>query len=267
MPLLQLLRGGVQLTVESCGSGSPLIFAHGLTGNRRQSQRLVGALRDAFQVITFDQRGHAAHHPNTDSAFFEPNQMADDMIAALDALGIERAAVGGASMGAATALLCALHHPERVTHLVLTAPAFSDRPNPAHLMLAQIGEEIERSGVEAYIARLRQQDWPAAGMTQEAMTFRADMLRSHDPTSIAAACRSVANWVLLPDLAGLARLATPTRIIAWEGDAVHPWALAARLALILPNAQIIHTSLPAYHNEPGLVARLVRTFLMAPFPP
>lgn len=261
MAVLTLPRDGVVLAVEESGSGPPLIFAHGLTGTRRQTQRLVGPLADRHRVITFDQRGHGDSQPVGGPSVFDPNAMASDIVAILDALGEPRAVVGGTSMGAATALLCALRHPERVTRLILAAPAFGDAPNPASRLLEEMGEEIARTGLAAYIARLRQHDWPAAGMTEEAMDFRAGMLLCHDAASVAAACAVVANWVLLNDLAPLAGLTMPVQIIAWEGDPVHPWELAERLAGALPCSQLVRATLAPYHNEPGFLARLARPFL------
>ena len=263
MAVLTLERDGVALAVEDWGSGPALVFAHGLTGTRRQVWRLLEPLSDKFRVITFDQRGHGDSHPVRGPAVFDPGEMASDIVAVLDALGVRQAVVGGTSMGAATALLCALRHPERVTRLVLTAPAFSDVPNPGRRSLEEIGEEIARSGLAAQVARLRQHDWTAAGMTEEAMDFRSAMLLSHDAESVATACMAVANWVVLPDLAPLTALAMPTLIVAWEGDAVHPWELAQRLATALPRSQLARAALPLYHNEVGFLARFVRPFLAA----
>lgn len=261
MPFLRLPIEGGELAVEWSGDGPALVFAHGLTGTRGQSQRLVGALETERRVITFDQRGHGASGVAAGPRTFDPRAMAGDIISVLDTLDIERAALGGASMGAATALLAALAHPERVTHLVLTAPAFGDLPNPGSGVLAAIGDEIAAAGIESYISRLRGQDWPALGMTEEAMDFRAGMLRSHDPALVAAACHAVSGWVILDDLTPLARLNIPTLIIAWHGDLVHTWELAERYAAALPNAQLLRTDPQPYYNEPGFVARLARPFL------
>ena len=78
----------------------------------------------------------------------------------MDALGIERAIVGGESMGSATTLTFARLWPERVEKLLLTAPAFGDEPNPAAEDIRLMGEEIEQMGIENFLAAaaIRQRD-------------------------------------------------------------------------------------------------------------
>ena len=102
---------GLELAVESFGAGPPLVFAHGLTGTRNNTRDQFAPLADRYRIVIFDQRGHGDSTPVTDPALYDVHRMAYDMAAVMDALGIERAIVGGESMGAATALLFALKWP------------------------------------------------------------------------------------------------------------------------------------------------------------
>jgi len=253
---------GLRLAVEVTGEGPPLIYAHGLTGSRLQSQRLLGTLADRYRLITFDQRGHGGSSPVADPALYEPSAMAGDVGAIMDSLGIESAIVGGTSMGAATALLFALRYPQRVKQLVLSAPAFGDGPHPESAALQQIGLDVAALGIDRYIARLEAVDWPALGMTGEAMAARAAMLRSHNAASLALACEAVAGWVIMPDLSPLTCLDLPAMVIAWEGDAIHPIALARRIATALPRSRLVLSSQQAYLNEVGMLARQCRPLLI-----
>jgi pimeloyl-ACP methyl ester carboxylesterase len=253
---------GVRLAVQVSGAGPPLIYAHGLTGSRLQSQRLLGTLTDRYRLITFDQRGHGASSPVSDPALFGVQSMADDISAIMDALEIESAIVGGTSMGAATALLFALRWPQRVKQLVLSAPAFGDGPHPASATLKQIGLDVAELGMDRYIARLETVDWPALGMTTEAMAARAAMLQAHDVASLALACDTVADWVILPDLTPLMHLDMPSLIIAWEDDVIHPLSLAQRIAAALPCSRLVLSSQQAYLSEIGMIARVCRPLLI-----
>jgi len=77
---------------------------------------VVDELRERYRVVTFDQRWHGR---GIRSADFRLDDCADDAVAVLDALGIDRAVVVGYSMGGAVAQLLWHRHPERVAGLVL----------------------------------------------------------------------------------------------------------------------------------------------------
>lgn len=125
---LRVASDGIELMVETFGDGPWLVFAHGLTGNRQGSRRQMTPLADRYRIAIYDQRGHGDSTPVMDPALYDLDRMAGDMAVVMDALGIDQAIVGGESMGAATTLRFAMRHPERVTALLLTAPAFSGLP-------------------------------------------------------------------------------------------------------------------------------------------
>ena len=68
--------------------------------------------------------------------------LADDLVALLDHLEIERAVVGGISLGSAVAVNMALRYPERVRGLVLSRPAWIDRPLPENVRLYSMIAEL-----------------------------------------------------------------------------------------------------------------------------
>lgn len=117
-PLVQLnLATGATVGVtDSGGPGPAVIFSHGLLMNHTMFAPQVEALRDAYRVITWDERGHGeAEHEGTWTYW----DSADDLIAILDQLGIERAVLAGMSQGGYLSLRAALRYPERVRALVL----------------------------------------------------------------------------------------------------------------------------------------------------
>jgi pimeloyl-ACP methyl ester carboxylesterase len=120
---------GISLYCQVHGQGEPLLLMHGANGSSKSFRAMVPELMKHFQVITPDSR---AHGRSTDSD--QPlsyRQMVDDMVGLLDALGIESVNAGGWSDGAGTGLHMAIHHPNRVSALILTpvdlsAEALSD---------------------------------------------------------------------------------------------------------------------------------------------
>ena len=147
--LLTIDAAGVSLAGEQAGEGTPVVLLHGLTATRRYVVMGSRALqRSGHRVVAYDARGHGASSPAPDAAAYGYELLAGDLLAALDALGIERAVLAGASMGAHTALRLALTHPQRVAALALITPSFEP------------GLAARRAGAGA-LGRARA--WPARG--------------------------------------------------------------------------------------------------------
>lgn len=91
-------RATVALSVDETGEGAPVVLLHGLTATRRYVVMGSSALaRSSHRVVAYDARGHGRSSPAP--AYTYP-ELTRDVIAVLDALGIQRAVLAGASMGA-----------------------------------------------------------------------------------------------------------------------------------------------------------------------
>jgi pimeloyl-ACP methyl ester carboxylesterase len=111
---------GVGIKFEVTGEGAPVVLLHGFPDTGRLWRHQVPALVDAgFQVIVPDQRGYGASDKPTDVDAYSVLHLSADVVAILDALGIERAHVVGHDWGAAVAWAVALFAPERVERLVV----------------------------------------------------------------------------------------------------------------------------------------------------
>ncbi|MGE5603422.1 MAG: alpha/beta fold hydrolase [Nitrososphaerales archaeon] len=257
---LRVPSDGLELAVETFGEGPWLVFAHGLTGNRHVTGRQFAPLADRYRIVIYDQRGHGDSTPVTDPALYDQERMAGDMAAVMDALGIEKAIVGGESMGSATTLRFALRWPRRARALLLTAPAFSDSLNPATDNVANMGYEIRTYGMWGYLQRsaVRLQE---QGASREVIATIAEMQSVHDPASLATACEACIRWVDL-DMPQAAGLHIPACLIGWPDDALHPLDLAERLAEVLPDARLV--TLPALSvlfAQPSEVGTIYGQFL------
>ncbi len=253
---------GIDLAVETFGEGPPLVYAHGLMGNHYISRRELAPLADRYRIVVYDQRGHCDSTPVTDPALYDAERMAGDMAAVMDALGIERAIVGGESMGAATTLLFALRWPERVAKLLLAAPAFGDKPNPDAQRIKDMGRGIANLGMDGFLKLAAERQRTELGWPPQAIAYVAEMIGSHNSASLVVALQTVPNWVILRDLAALSKLHFPVCVIAWDGDLLHPFELAQRVASALPDAHMqMMPSLPAIFIDPPSVGRIYRKYL------
>jgi len=104
---------------ELNGDGYPLVLIMGLNANIDWWEpQMVEDLSQAFRVLTFDNRG-AGRTITPDEGEFTMEHFADDTVALMDALAVEKANIFGASMGGMIAQELALKYPEKVNKLVL----------------------------------------------------------------------------------------------------------------------------------------------------
>ncbi|MGF1467841.1 MAG: alpha/beta fold hydrolase [Sandaracinaceae bacterium] len=108
---------GQHLAYEDTGGDGPaVILSHGFLMNRAMFAPQVAALKDRYRVITWDERGFGETPARGPFTYWDS---ADDCIALLDHLGVERAVLGGMSQGGFLSLRAALRYPDRVRALVL----------------------------------------------------------------------------------------------------------------------------------------------------
>ena len=99
------------------GAGDPVILLHGGMGNGDHFASQVTALRDTFQVIVIDTRGHGRSPLPKGKLSY--HAMASDVLAVMDKLKLEKAAIVGWSDGGAIGLDLAILNPDRVSRLFI----------------------------------------------------------------------------------------------------------------------------------------------------
>jgi 3-oxoadipate enol-lactonase len=118
-------NGSVRLWWDETGKGDPVLLIMGLTWPAQMWHRLWPALSGEFRVIRFDNRGIG--QSDAPKGPYSVDQFVADTIAVLDAGGIRRAHIIGASMGGGIAQEFALRHPNRTASLILACTASPDR--------------------------------------------------------------------------------------------------------------------------------------------
>jgi len=122
-----------------------VLLVHGFASNRAENWRRLGWYsafeRAGYRLIALDLRGHGESDKPHDPAIYGRAQMAGDVIALMDHLGLRRVTLMGYSLGAHLALAAALSAPHRLDHLILGGVGgrmLSSDPAPAPAMtLAQ----------------------------------------------------------------------------------------------------------------------------------
>ena len=111
--------GDAEIYYEETGSGEPVMLVPGLGGGAGLWQRQIGPLSKNFRVIAHDHRG--CGRSTYSKIKYSVEQMADDAVRLMDALGIERAHWIGHSTGGAMGQIVAEDRPDRIASLVLSA--------------------------------------------------------------------------------------------------------------------------------------------------
>jgi pimeloyl-ACP methyl ester carboxylesterase len=104
---------GTRLAYEEVGSGTPIVFVHEFAGDLRSWEPQMRHFSRSHRCIAFSARGYPPSEVPQAPEAYGQDAARLDVVAVMDALGIERAHVVGHSMGAYTALHVGLRHPER----------------------------------------------------------------------------------------------------------------------------------------------------------
>jgi pimeloyl-ACP methyl ester carboxylesterase len=113
---------GMQMYYEVSGAGDPLIVLHGAYMNIPSMGAIIPKLAMTHKVYALELQGHG-RTTDIDRPITYPN-LADDVAAFMDAVGLPKADVFGYSMGSAAALQLAIRHPEKVNKLVAASVAY-----------------------------------------------------------------------------------------------------------------------------------------------
>ena len=112
MPLLNS-DDGVKLYYEEAGAGIPLLFVHEFAGDHRSWEQQLRHFGRRYRAITYAARGYPPSDVPEDPASYSQNRAADDILAVLEHLDIQKAHVCGLSMGGFATLHFGLRHPSR----------------------------------------------------------------------------------------------------------------------------------------------------------
>jgi pimeloyl-ACP methyl ester carboxylesterase len=182
---------GFRMHIAEAGSGEPLLLVHGWPQHWYQWRGVMQRLGGVRRLIVPDLRGFG--WSDAPPGPIDPDVFADDLIALLDALGIERTDVAGHDWGGFTSLLLAARHPERFRKVV----AFST-PHPWVKITPRLALESWRAWYAVLFAPASpsaRRSWPSwasgARAWRLSRTWRGCMnRREHRPPhgSIAPTC-------------------------------------------------------------------------------
>ncbi|GHF51080.1 pimeloyl-ACP methyl ester carboxylesterase [Amycolatopsis bartoniae] len=223
------------------GSDRVVVLTHGIMFTRRMHAPLARRLAaEGFRTITLDLLGHGESDRPTESWRYSMPAFGLQVQALMDHLDIERAVVGGTSLGANVALEVAVTAPERLHGMVVEMPVLDNAIVAglltfAPLLFAARFLPVTVAGVAAAAARI-----PHGSQWVDVVT---DTLEQR-PESMAALLHGVLFGRIAPPKAVRQRIKVPALVIGHQRDPIHPFGDADTLAADLPDAEFVQARSP-----------------------
>jgi pimeloyl-ACP methyl ester carboxylesterase len=196
---------GIKIWYAVFGRGAPVVLLHGGLANSNYWGELVPILARHYRVVVMDSRGHG--RSSRDTRPFGYDLMASDVLALMDFLKINKAALVGWSDGAIIGLDIAIHHPERLSQLF----AFAANSDPSGV------KDVTQSPVfTAFIARAKKEYEKLSPTPTEYDAFLAQITKMWETQP---------NWTA-SDLAGI-------KVPTWIVDADHDEAIKRENTLFM----------------------------------
>lgn len=258
--MAELSYQGHRIGFDEYGEGEqPIVLAHGLLMNRHMFDRLGPALaKRGNRVICVDLLGHGRSDQPDDLRLYSMPLFAEQILALLDHLGLERAVVGGTSLGANVALELAVRHPERVEGLFIEMPVLDNALAGVAAIFAPIllGLRLGRPAIElsSRLASL-------IPRTNFILDIGLDWARRRPDPSIA-----VLEGLLLgetaPEREQRCLIDHPALVVGHQRDPLHPFSDSGMLLEELPGAQLVEAnSIFEWRTRPGRLDAELAQFL------
>ena len=242
--------------IDTGGSGVPVVFLHAATGSSRVWEHQIPAFTKAgYRVIAFDRRGWG--RTQIDHAGPQPGTAADDLLALLDHLGIQRIHLVGSAAGGFAAFDFALSFPERLRSLVV-ANSIGGIQDPDFL---ELGRRIRPPQFDALPPEFREVGPSYRAANPEGTRRWMELEKISRPEGPRSAAQPMRNRITF---AQLESIKLPTLLITGAADLYAPppiqQAFAARIkgaeTLVVPEAG--HS---VYWEQPEVFNRAVIDFI------
>lgn len=218
------------------GQGHPVILIHGVGLNKEMWGGQIVGLAPHYSVIAYDMLGHGASpRPASGTPL---GGYAEQLLELLDHLQIPQAIVIGFSMGGLVARAFALHHPTRLSGLVVLNSVFNRSAEQRAGVIARTAQAAEHgpdANAEAALSRWFSREYQAANPAQIAAIRQT--LASNDPQGYLTTYELFATQDMYR-ADDLASIQVPTLIATGELDPGSTPLMARELAERIPGAQV-----------------------------
>ena len=227
-------NGKVSLAFERIGRGVPLVLIHGFPFDHSIWDEVIPLLKDDFDLILPDVRGFGQSDA-VDEAY-TMTDLADDLAALLDHLGLESAFLAGHSMGGYVTLAFADAYPQRVRGLALVSSQAAADPSERKAGRYAQARQIKEDGIGETVA----------GMTTKltadvrVQKFVHDLMRKQKPAGYIGSLQAMAERA--DTMSALENNSFPVLLIHGEADGLIPLERAREIQAKVPRARMVELS-------------------------
>ena len=227
----------IEIAYDDTGSGPAVVLIHGYPFNRSMWTDQVSTLTDRYRVVTLDLRGHGESESSSGASTMK--LLAQDIAALMDELRIERAVIGGLSMGGYVALAFYQLFPERVEKLLLADTRAQADTEEGKATRAEQVQQILAEGMAGIVnAMLPKLLCPETVSKRPDIVKRVrDMMIHTSPEGAAAALRGMAERE--DQTERLSQIKVPTLIVVGKEDPITPVADSERMHERISGSELV----------------------------
>ena len=246
-----LTRDGVRIFYEDEGTGIPIFLSHGFGASTRMWDGQVAEFSDRYRFIRWDMRGHGQSDSPDDPALYSQEHTLGDILGVLDYLEIDKAVIGGHSLGGYMTLAFNARHADRTKALILQGCGPGYRSDTAratwNIRAENRALSLEEGGLDAL------------GGGAE-----VNVIEQKSALGLANAARGILSQVDAAAIDSLPGIDVPVLILIGDGDE-HYLQGSAYMASRIPGA--INVTVPnAGHgvnvDQPNIVNKVFGEFLV-----
>ncbi|MBB5685565.1 pyrimidine utilization protein D [Sphingobium boeckii] len=231
------MAGGLYFEEHGRADGPPLILSAGLGGSGQYWAPNIPSLAEHFRVVTYDHRG-TGRSDRTLPETVTVDQMADDLLNVIDALGVESAAVMGHAAGEVASLAASLKAPARIAFQVLVNAWSKPDPHFARCFDARLAL-LRHAGPRAYLAAQPIFLFPATWISEHSAVLDAELIGQVEQfAGVETYEKRIAALSAFDVDARLGDVTVPTVALAAADDMLVPSTCSERLADGIPGAEL-----------------------------
>lgn len=226
----------MQLYSRSAGSGLPVVLLHAFPLSSAMWLAQREGLASVCRVITPDLRGFGGTVLGDDEPSVDV--MADDVARLLDQEGVDRAVIGGQSMGGYVTMALCRRHPDRVRAVILADTKAQADPEPARANRERVAAAVLEDGTDILLTEALPTLVGATTKERRGMVLGRirGLVQAAPPAAVAWAQRAMAAR---PDSFGTLRsLTVPALVVVGEEDELSPPSDARAMAEAIPGARL-----------------------------
>ena len=218
-------KDGIGLHVETVGTGTPIVFIHEFGGNHLSWEPQLAFFSRRYQCITYAARGYPPSDVPDDVELYSQAIAADDAVAVLDGLGLEKAHVVGLSMGGFSALHLGLRAPQRALSLTVAGAGYGcEKQHEDYFrgVSLEVAKQFERQGAAQFAETYARGASRVQFEAKDPRGWRvfADRLATHDSRGAGLTMRGVqarrpSYWDLETELRAMD---VPTLVVVGDED-------------------------------------------------